>query len=152
MSIRATAPFRAVNSKFYYTLQNYNIIFVCLQKHVSCCGSADECAALTSSLLSLETWLWSITADGLKKLSDSNTASNDYSVICHYTISLLGSLYEENFLVSLLYIARCCTNDQYSPNHLASLVNQAELNMKHLTSAGNPAHNTLVESLQKVMR
>ncbi|XP_046644835.1 mediator of RNA polymerase II transcription subunit 24-like [Daphnia pulicaria] len=121
-------------------------------KHISCTGSGDGPAALAASLLSLETWLWSLTSDGLKKLFDNNSATNDYSVICHYTTGLLGTLYEENYLISLLYIARCCTNDQFSATHLTSLVNQTESNLKNLTTNGNPSSEKLVESIEKVMR
>lgn len=102
--------------------------------------------------MSLETWLWSITSDGLKKLSEANSTSNSYTVICHYTTGLLGTLYEENYLVSLLYIARCCTNDQFAATNLASLVNQTESNIKHLAGAGNLSLENLVEPVEKVIR
>lgn len=69
-------------------------------------------------------------------------------------MALLENLYEEPYLIALLYIARCCTTDQFSSVNLASLLNQAELNMKHLTSSGNSVANIndLVETLQKVVR
>jgi hypothetical protein len=102
--------------------------------------------------MSLENWLWSLTSDGLKKLFDNNGTNNDYSVICHYTTGLLGTLYEENYLISLLYIARCCTNDQFSATQLTSLVNQTESNLKNLTTNGNPSSEKLVESVEKVVR
>ncbi|XP_057366748.1 mediator of RNA polymerase II transcription subunit 24-like [Daphnia carinata] len=121
-------------------------------KHISCSGSADECAALASSLMSLETWLWSIMSDGLKKLSEASSTSNSYTVICHYTTGLLGTLYEENYLVSLLYIARCCTSDQFAATNLASLVNQTESNIKHLAGTGNSSLENLVEPVEKVIR
>lgn len=102
--------------------------------------------------MSVETWLWGLTSDGLKKLSDSSSTSNSYSVISHYTTGLLGTLYEENYLVSLLYIARCCTNDQFAATNLAALVNQTESNIKHLVSSGNLSLESLVEPVEKVIR
>nr|CAG4646828.1 EOG090X01FD [Megafenestra aurita] len=120
-------------------------------KHISCNGSADECAALSASLLSLETWLWGLTSDGLQKLSESTSASNDSSVVVHYTLALLGNLYEEPFLIALLYIGRCCTSNQFSSVNLSTVINQTESNIKNLTSTGNSTTNDLVESLQKVV-
>nr|CAG4641474.1 EOG090X01FD [Eurycercus lamellatus] len=121
-------------------------------KYVSCSGSADECASLASSLISLENWLWKVTAESLNKLSEASSSNNDYSLICHYTASLLASLYEESCLISLLYIAHCCNDDQFSAAQLTTLNNQVESNLNNLASSGNSVcSTTLSDSIKNTL-
>lgn len=91
-------------------------------------------------------------ADGLIKLSETN-ASNDYSLICHFSCTLLNSLYEDKFLISLLYIGRCCSTN-HPASHIAKSLNQTEANLKHLNSSGNLSafNNELPESIKNILR
>nr|CAG4642316.1 EOG090X01FD [Evadne anonyx] len=90
-------------------------------KFISCSGSVEDCASLASSLLSLESWLLTLTGDCLKKLCENNTLT-EYFNICHSTNKLLTNLYEDDFLISLLFIARC-SDDKFSAAHLVQLTN-----------------------------
>lgn len=124
-----------------------------LQKYVSCSGSAEDCAALATSLMSLESWLWKLMAESLSKLIETGSSDNDYPLICHYIVALLGSLYQEKCLISLLYVAHCCHYDQFSSEQLTSLTNQVEASLNHIVSGGNSLCTTnLADSIRNVVR
>ena len=91
-------------------------------------------------------------ADGLSKLSEAGI-SDDYSIICHCASNLLSSLYEDKFLISLLYIGRCCSTNHPS-SHISKWLNQTESNLKHLASSGqlSASNNELPESIKNILR
>lgn len=117
---------------------------------MSCSGATEDCAALAASMLQLEAWLWEISCNVLKKIADINSPSNENMLLSHYSATLLNIMYEDQFLVALLYIGRCCSSDQYAALHLTSLVNQTENNMKQLSS--NNFNVTVPEPLPNAIR
>ena len=156
---RAAVSFGKITCKLHYLdFRSYKTIlfqlFSCLQKFISCSGSVEECASLASSLVSLESWLWTLTADCLKILCESS-APTEYFNVCNSTTKLLSNLYEDDYLIALLYIARC-SDEQFSANHLVQLTNQIESNLNRWSplnnSGGDSQSPDLADSIKRALK
>ncbi len=80
-----------------------------LQKHVTCTGSAEECASLAQSLLQLQLWLLTMTSEALAALTGGGGGVNgrELTTLLDHAAELLDELHTDEFLLSLLYIGGC---------------------------------------------
>ena len=126
------------------------MFFLCTQEYVSCSGSVEQCSFLASSLLSLESWLFTIIGEALSKMCDSNVNANDCLAIVNISASILEMMTADEYLISMKYIGLCGFSQVY--DHLIQLCGQAESRLNNWIANDHSAGNlNLVDRLKNIM-